>query len=227
MNFKWKNLPDTKDCVSFRINIDTGYKWGDGWKGERENAMLYNEELRDVLVDMNFDYHPGDSYGGCATVGKKGNALYAYLHPMEWTGAGPKKEVERLVSALSHMKSVRGKSSLKTEPAYDMRPWEIDKLLNDNNLEIMGYIDSTYTPLKFSADYGFDFAKEYRPNFVSDGGCFVGTNRDCVVNYVSNLAITYRNLLNAGIISKGDIEAALENSEKERINSDVSEDMEK
>ena len=216
MDFEWKNLPDAANWVSFRINISTGYKWGDGWKGELENAELYNKELRDILVGMNFDYHPRDSHGGCATVGKKGDALYAYLHPMEWTGSGTKDEAHRLISALSRMQSVRGKGALKTEPAYNMYPWEINKLLNDNNFEIMGYIDSTYNPKKYNMDYGIDFAKEYRPNFVSDGGCFVNGSGDQVVSYVANLVITYKNLLDSGIISKGDITAALENSERER-----------
>lgn len=199
----------------FKIDIRGLYGWGDGYYNE--TAIRVFKSIKEVIKDNLSElfskaviYIDHDNGCSCDEIVGKNKLIhsYVYLHPMEFTGYLPEKDIDKLCDFLNHLNgnaimcgyTIRASISFIYN-SVRMSDSEYADLICEHSKEIIEKVKAYYNTLKTAEkkelfkktarqSVGFDFAETARIPRENDGPGMCSNNIDILtVNNIVKIAI--------------------------------------
>jgi len=188
--------------LNTHFNIDSGYKWGDGWAGvSEEDRFAFYDEIIHMFEDNGFVIREGMFSGSCPTAVKPGTEERLYLHPMELTGPVLENDIpkiERFLKGAETFELISVKTYGELVPMNDA---EYEDYLEDHRDEIIqDILDEIGTEKYVHYDFFDSNNKVYNKWHLDRTGSHTGkSSLDVDLVFLSDLLY---DLIADGIIDK-------------------------
>ena len=213
--YKLKGIEDvpSSDYYNTRIEIKGLYSWGVGFHNQKAYSDFHSV-VYGALENAGYTIVKDADKYSCDYLTKEGSHLNLYMHPMEFTGAATREEIEDIVKILNSCECVQEAEIWSATPLYDLSADEYRNMIyNDAENIALTMLNSRYD-IKNNYDADIDFAQAVRIDRLDEPSVGGYSSSDIDVSAVNDIRKSCIEMLEKNM-SKEEIAKAVGEKAKE------------